>query len=332
MARFRVRGRMHLVRVARGGAVPVGGDEAGAIAVAQSELETASSIWGQCGVHFGSAREQWIRVEDPPVAHLLAIGCEFGLPASGGEIAFKVGTSIVRVPTRAGQAPIDVAVAVARAARALGLVAEVSPNARVSYGAARTADVLLKKPDGALAAIEPLEGVCLSTDPTLTACAGEVDLSDGLAHFTDYDASAGTLEERALIKAYDDGDPTTIELIVVPAFAQAGRIGESFIYADGGSVRNVVILDRAGIRAGARSFALAHELGHILLDVAGHPDEFGVDRPNSLMDADAADASIFGPRRLALEECERAVRQNGPGAPVPLLHPWPLYSAPTAGR
>jgi hypothetical protein len=42
------------------------------------------------------------------------------------------------------------------------------------------------------------------------------------------------------------------------------------------------------------------------------------------MDADAADPTIFGPRRLSVAECERAIVQSGPGAPVPLLQDWPL--------
>jgi hypothetical protein len=149
-------------------------------------------------------------------------------------------------------------------------------------------------------------------------------LSDGLTHFTDFDAIAGTVEERSLLKAFDDGDPTTLEVFVVPSFARTGRIGESFIFNDGSSVRNAVILDRAGIRAGARSYALAHELGHILLDMPGHPDDFGVDQPSSLMDADAADPTIFGPRRLSVAECERAITQSGPRAAAPLLTEWPL--------
>ena len=164
----------------------------------------------------------------------------------------------------------------------------------------------------------------LSSDPSLSACFGEVDFADGVEHFTDVDAPAGTVEERALVKAFDDGDPTTIDVFVIPAFSGAGRIGESFVHDPGASIQDVVILDRAGIRAGARSFVLAHELGHVLLDLPGHPDDFGVDRPSDLMDADAADPSIFGPRRLSIAECERAVRQSGPGAAVPLLEPWPL--------
>jgi hypothetical protein len=146
----------------------------------------------------------------------------------------------------------------------------------------------------------------------------------------------GTVEERALIRAHDDGDPTTIDVYLIPGFGRGGRIGESFIGADRGSIRNVVIIDRAGIRSNRASFTLAHELGHVLLDDPGHPDDFGADLPTRLMDADAADGSAFGPRRLSLEECRRAVIQAGPEAPLPLLVPWPLAplgaGPPTAWR
>jgi hypothetical protein len=164
----------------------------------------------------------------------------------------------------------------------------------------------------------------LSSDATLSVCLGEVSLGDGLAHFDDLDAVAGTIEERALVKAYQDDDPGTIDVFVVPSFSKTGRIGESFIDTDGSAIQNVVIVDRAGIRAGSRSYALPHEIGHVLLDMPGHPDDFGVDRPWVLMDADAADATIFGPRRLSVGDCERAVRQSGPASGSSLLVPWPL--------
>ena len=113
---------------------------------------------------------------------------------------------------------------------------------------------------------------------------------------------------------------------MVPSFAGSGRIGESFIGADGGAVRNVLITDRAALRADRASFALAHELGHVLLDDPGHPDDFGRDTPTRLMDADAANGTAFGPRRLLVDECARALRQSGPTAAVPLLRPWPLVA------
>jgi hypothetical protein len=121
-----------------------------------------------------------------------------------------------------------------------------------------------------------------------------------------------------------DDDPSTIDVLVVPYFVTTGRVGESFVDVRDLGVRNAVIVDRAGVRAGGRSFAFAHELGHVLLQMAGHPDDFGTDRPGQLMDADAADGTIFGPRRLSVSECERAILQSGPTAPLPLLESQPL--------
>ena len=138
------------------------------------------------------------------------------------------------------------------------------------------------------------------------------------------DSVAGTLEERTLLKSVDDGDPHTVEVVVVPSFAGGGRIGESFIASDFSSLRNVVLLDRAGVRARRSSLTLAHELGHVLMDMPGHPDDYGIDTPTLLMDSDASDASPFGPRRLTVDECARVVRQAGPKARLPLLTDWPI--------
>jgi hypothetical protein len=322
--RLRARLRMHVLRGSKGGMPAIGGDDGGARALGRLEVDVASGLWGQCGIHFGPPGSLDIAVRDPPPPHLLAVGCEIGMPASGGEIRFVTAGHRIRVATEPGRSPVEVARAVARAVEAQGLAAMVSVNAKTGPSALRTADVLVRRADGTPGEILP-DGVApLSSDPSLGACLGEVELADGLSHFSDADAPAGTIEERALVKAYEDGDPTTIDVFIVPAFSGAGRIGESFIDEPGSSIQNVIILDRAAIRAGARSFALAHELGHILLDLPGHPDDFGVDRPSALMDADAADPSIFGPRRLSIEECERAIRQSGPGVAIPLLEPWPM--------
>jgi hypothetical protein len=325
--RLRARVRMHVLRSSRGGMPAIGGDDAGARELARQEVDSASGLWGQCGIHFGIGAEIPVFVRDPPPPYLLAVGCELGLPASGGEVRFLAGGRRVRLTTRAGQAPAEVAMQLARALTAAGFSASVSPNPLTGPSAQRTVDVLVRRTDGSLADLRVDGAEPLSSDPSLQVCLGEVELADGLSHFSDADAPAGTIEERALVKAYDDGDPTTIDVFVVPSFAGAGRIGESFIDTPGSSIQNVLILDRAAIRSGARSFALAHELGHILLELPGHPDDFGVDLPSALMDADAADPSIFGPRRLSVAECERALRESGPNTPVPLLEPWPLTSA-----
>jgi len=324
IARLRGNMRLLIVRDRPKGPLPFGVDEAGAKTLAQRQLGLANALWGQCGISFGPDAEADIRIVDPPPAYLLALGCDVGLPSSGGEIRVRADGRDVRAELRARMTPLAAGRAVARALEQAGFSARVSENSRIEPGADRTADVLVRRRDGQFATLErPVDGR-LSTDATMTACIGGVDLSDGLDHFVDVDAPAGTVEERALVKAFDDGDPSTIKVFMIPAFAGGGRIGESFIYADRSSVRNVVIEDRAGIRADRASFALAHELGHILLDMPGHPDDYGVDVPTLLMDSDAADPSAFGPRRLTLSECARAYRQSGPRAPVPLLTPWPL--------
>jgi hypothetical protein len=323
--RFSAKLRVHVLRASAAGQSAVGGDEQGALLVARGEARIASLLWGQCGIHFGQETQFRADIVDPPGPYLLSVGCEVGLPASGGSIAFAADGKPVHVATRAGESPVAVAHRVARALEAAGFRAVVSPNTRISFGAGRTADVLVKKPDGAFASLSPVSRQPLSTDRTLGVCVGDVDFADGLTHFDDLDAVAGTLEERTLVKAYQDDDATTVDVFIVPSFSKTGRIGESFIDTDGSGIQNVVIVDRAGIRAGARSYALAHELGHVLLDMPGHPDDFGVDQPWMLMDADSTDGSIFGPRRISIDDCERALRESGPRALVPLLEPWPLY-------
>jgi hypothetical protein len=330
----RLRASLHafVVRVTPGGSPAIGGTDTGAVEALRTELAAASTIWGQCGLTFGDPRSLDVKLVDPPPSHLVAIGDDLGLMASGGEIRVRIEGKTISVPTTPGEGPDVVAENLSRAAEKAGFSAVVSPNARIGPALGRSVDVSLRHKDGSLVAVDTAPGAPLSTDPTLSVRIGSVDVSDGLQHFTDVDAMSGTLEERTLLKAIDDGDPTTVEVVVVPLFAGGGRIGESFIGSDLSSVRNIVLLDRAGIRARKSSLTLAHELGHVFLDLPGHPDDYSVDTPTLLMDSDAADASPYGPRRLTLEECARAVRQAGPKARVPLLIDWPIGPIPGVDR
>ena len=203
-----------------------------------------------------------MRVVDPPPKYLLAIGCDLGLPASGGVLRLRVDGHDISVEMHPHMPPRGVARAVARVLEQAGFSARISENARIEPGADRTADVLVRRRDGQFAVLEPPEGGRISSDATMTACLGGVDLTDGLEHFVDVDAPAGTVEERALVKAFDEGDPSIVKVFMVPGFAGGGRIGESFIYADRSSVRNVVLIGsrwrarrprlvRAGPRVGA---------------------------------------------------------------------------------
>ncbi len=324
MERYRGKLRVRVLRTGPGAGVAIGADEPGGLAAARRELETANAVWGQCGIQFGAAEELDVAVVDPPPPHLFAIGCGLGLPASGGRLAFGVGNARIDLGVREGASAESVARDLAAELRHRGYRATLSTNPKESFSAGPSVDVLVRGPRGEYVKLD-LPLVDKGREPSLEVCVGAVNLMDGLSHFSDSDAAAGTLEERALLKALVDDDPTTIDVLVIPHFLTLGRIGESFVDARGLGVRNAIIIDRAAVRAGARSFALAHELGHVLLQVAGHPDDFGADLPTRLMDADAADSTVFGPRRLSVSECERAILQSGPGAPVELLSGWPLF-------
>jgi hypothetical protein len=320
--------RSVILRVASGAAPAIGGDEAGAVAALRSELGAASAIWGQCGLTFGDPASLEVRVVDPPPPHLVSLGDGLGIRASGGEIRLRVDGKPIVVVTRPGETPDAVALEMARVAERAGLQCQVSANATIAPGLGPSVDVSFRHADRTLATADRDPVAPLSTDATLTVRIGSVDLSDGLEHFTDQDSMAGTLEERTLIKAVDDGAPALIEVVVVPLFKGGGRIGESFIASDRSSLRNVVVLDRAGIRQRKSSLTLAHELGHVLMDLPGHPDDFGVDTPTLLMDSDAAEESPFGPRRVSLEECARVVRESGPGSRSGLLVAVPIAPVP----
>jgi hypothetical protein len=317
LGRLRARLRVLVLRARQGGAPALGGSDAGARQLMQQELASAAAIWGQCGVDFGSSGKPSIEIVEPPTTQLLSVGCGLGQAASGGSLRLQSGRKSVVLATHVGESPMSVALRLSTVLAASGKAPRVFENQRAAGDALPSADVLLDGPrKWQRAAAGPL-----SSDPTLPLCLGQVDLSDGVTHFGDSDAFVGTLEERALLRAFDDGDPGTVEVLVVPELDGGQRIGESFIVSPGSSLSNSVIIDRSAISAGARSFALAHELGHVFLAMPGHPDDYGVDQSWSLMDADVADGTIFGPRHLSLADCERAVTQTGPASLTPVLQP-----------
>ena len=328
--RVRVRTRFILVKLAPAGALPIGHDRGAARGLVHAALSKSSGLWASCGLSLGNPRDLPIEVVDPPPAHLIAVGCSHGLPASGGALRVAIEGRRVAVDVPRGTTPSEAARRLARAIEDAGFVVEISDNPRIASAALPTTDLLVRRANGERLEVSAWSGAdagsdrSVSTDATLGVCIGGVDLEDGLQHFGDVDSAVGTLEERTLLKAFDDHDPTTLDVYVVPGFGRGGRIGESFILSDHGSLASVVILDRAGMRPSRASLTLAHEVGHVLLDDPGHPDDFALDTPTALMDADASDATAFGPRRLSLGECRRAWRQSGPTSPVRLLSPWSL--------
>ena len=325
MRRFRGELRLTVVRTWPGGDASLESRDAAAVAKAREQLEGTNTLWQQCGVGFGDPDKATVRVVDPPPPYLVAVGCDLGLPSSGGRIGLMIDDKDVSIEIPAGLTPAQAARRLARAMEQHDLKVVRSSNSRIGPGTYPVVDLLVYRGKDRPAQLSVPGGGPASTDPTLPVCIGRVDLAQGLKHFLDVDSMAGTVYERTLLKWVDDRDPSTVDAVFIPAFGGGGgRIGESFIGTDRSSLRNLVLVDRAGVAASSASHTLAHEVGHVLLDVPGHPDDYGVDEPTLLMDSDAANPSAFGPRRLTVEECERMWRQSGPNAPVELLHAWPL--------
>lgn len=324
--------RVRLVRMLAGGPTPIGTDAEDAVRLAREEIDRATAVWSSCGISFGPANKSDVKVVDPPAPFLLAVGCDAPAPASGGQLRVVVDGKEITVDVPAGTPPRGAARLVAAAVSKAGFRAVVSDNRASRAASLAPSDVLVSRSNGQLAVLSAPKKGAISSDATLDACIGRVDLDDGLQHFTDADAGLGTLEERTLVKAFDDGDPGTIEVFVVPSFGGDSRIGESFIFLERGAIRNVVIEDRAGLRVQKASFTLAHELGHVLLDQPGHPDDYAADTPTSLMDADAVNPTAFGPRRLSPAECLRAHTQSGEKGLPSVLAPWPVNPSPPSSR
>ncbi|HEX7478608.1 MAG TPA: hypothetical protein VF331_12430 [Polyangiales bacterium] len=324
-----VRLAVHVLRIVPSGPPVIGSDEQSALELVRAEIRGANEIWLQCSLTFGDPAEVSTELADPPPATLLAVADDDGLPAAGGgEIRFELeGKTIGPIATLRGQTPAQTAEAIATAVRAAGFAASVSQNPRTRRGAGPSADVLVHRKDGGFVKLAALPQRAVSTDRRQQVTIGSVDLLDGLEEFDNTTALAGTLEERTLVKALADDDPTTIDLFIVNRFTQATRQGEAFIAASRGAIGNTVILDRQGLRQAALAWTLAHELGHVLLDDPLHPDNIGPDRPWLLMDADNSRGTVNGPKRLRASECER-VRSVAKHAKTPLLLPYDATKRP----
>jgi hypothetical protein len=315
--------RVTVLRLHRGGPPVVGDRESEAADLARGQVEIANEIWAQCFIEFGDPKQAEVRIVDPPPPALLAVGDLDGLPALGlGNVSFRAnGVRIAPVATRNGASPEQTALAIARALRSAGFRAEVTVNPRAELGAGSSADIVVRDKTGALARLSEEPGLPLSSDRQQRVAIGHVDLSDGVDEFDNTLAATGTLEERTLIKLLADSDPTTIDVFLINRFVNRDRQGEAFIEADGSSLANTLIFDRNAVRYERQAWVQAHELGHVLLDEAFHPDNLGADRPWLLMDADARQGRVTGPKRLSDEECAKARRRSGPGAFPELLKP-----------
>jgi hypothetical protein len=315
--------RVVVLRAYPSGPPVIGVDDLSALRIVRDELGIANEIWLQCELTFGPPNEVSVTIQDPPASGLVSVSDGDGLPARGGAIHLRAeGQVLGPIETVYGAAPQDTALRIARALRRIGLLPTVTVNPPAVFGAGSSADVMVRRGDGNLALLEAIEGVPLSTDPQQRISLGGVDLGDGLQEFDNMTATGGTLEERTLVKAMSDDDPSTIDLFIVNRFTHGTRQGEAFISASSGPILNSVVLDRNGLRQRQTAWTMAHELGHVLLNQPLHPDNVGADNPALLMDSDNSRGTVNGPKRLLPGDCLRVRREAEVRADPPLLHPY----------
>ncbi len=306
---------------ALGGRPVVGDDEAGALRIARRQVALGNEIYAQCAMVVGDPDQAEVGVIDPPPPALLAVGDDDGMrAAAGGEVRLRVnGRPVGPVRVGAGWSPLDTALALSRALHAAGFAARVTENARADYGHTGSVDLVVRDARGQLVTLSPPPSGPLSTDRRQRVQIGSVDLSDGLTEFNNLTSASGTLEERSLLKAVMDDDPSSIEIYIINRFGGGTRIGEAFVEGDRGAMVNALFLDRVGILAEREAWTQSHEVGHILLNQPWHPDNMGPDRPWLLMDADASLGAVTGPKRLTEAECARIRVESGVHALPALL-------------
>ncbi len=304
--------RLHVnVRVLRdspGGGPLIGGDEAGARAVMEHQIEVLREIMTQCDIEVVvRAAEQFV-VADPPGPCLLAVGERYGLPSGGGEVRLVVdGKRLGPWKVGEGYTPLETARLLARHLVQVGFRPELSENAKLPSFAFATADIVVRRADGALAEVTSWSDEAISTDPRQSLDIGSVTLADGIDSYDDNSAFAGTIEERTLIKALVGPRDRAINIFAINRFSSNKKQGESFIPASGSSIKNTVLVDANALLRARQSYALSHEVGHVLLDDLGHPDARGDGRTWLLMHSNSSSA-VDGPKRLTAEECERIHR------------------------
>src|SRR5258708_55021 len=90
IGRLSLKLRVRVLRLTPGGAPSIGGDSGAALSLARNEVLAASKLWAQCGIDLQGPSALDIQVVDPPPIELVAIGCDAGLPASGGRVSLRV--------------------------------------------------------------------------------------------------------------------------------------------------------------------------------------------------------------------------------------------------
>ncbi len=292
-----------VLRSGPGGAPLVGGDEAGAADVMRFQAEVLGEVLAPCAIWAGPPGELSVRVADPSLAALIAIGDPLGLPSGGGEVRLEIdGKRLAPLKIGAGYEPGETARVLAAHIRDSGFAARASQNARNPQAAHATADVVVSRPDGTPAQVRPWDGSPVTTDDRQPVRIGGIYPGAGLDTYGPNDSASGTIEERGLLKVLGREEPGAITVFVVDGLADGRKLGEALLCPAGTGSAGAVFLDWRALWRTRQAYTLPHEIAHLLLGDLGHTDERGDPRPELLMHSRASSA-WEGPRRLTAGQC-----------------------------
>lgn len=292
------------------GRLAVGKDPVDARRAMWFQLRVVDEVLSQCGLRVPDIVDVPFSVADPPRGSLLVIGDPWGLASNGGLVRLKIEDEQLgpwRLPKNL--TPAQTARALASRLSKRGYRAEVHVHPRVPSGNEGPADIAVYSRTRDALTVTAWPNAPVSTDEAQPIDLGRVTPCDGLDPYDYGREHIGTVEERALIELMGgQREKGRIEIIAVSRFACREKLGEAFLGSVNPNLGDTVIIDaRAALRA-RHAFVLAHELGHVLLQSLGHPQDPPESSQTNLMSWDTS-AGLDGPRRLTRRQCDSIRRK-----------------------
>jgi len=296
--------RATVLRDSRSGSPIVGQTENDTRDIVNHQVEILKDVLAQCYIDVEAAPED-VQIAAPPEACLIAIGDRYGLPSRGGYVRFAVDNlALGPIEIAPYQTPTQTAKQLSAMLEENGYHPSLTVNSKPPTFAFPSADIVVRRPDGQLATIRPWPERSLSTDTQQTMHIGGVNQIFGIDSYDQNNSSAGTLEERTLVKCLREPQKGVINVFIVHELGDPSRQGESFIQGSTPPMAGTVIIDKQALIGARHSYTLSHEIGHVLLGDLEHPDARGDNRSFLLMHSRSSSA-VGGPKHLTEEECTR---------------------------
>jgi hypothetical protein len=267
--------------------------------ILERHLDWTNEVLGQCGISVDTEEPGSMAYVEAPKQTFVSLGSELGILPTELEVSIEdEGRLFSRFGLAGMRIPLLAAQNLAAFLETQGLSCRVIENSPRPSRAHSGADLSCIRADGTPARLR-IE----AQPPFADIMTAEVVLGDGLTCYTQDLGSSGSPEQRALILGLWPSPPGISRLIIVDKLLCLQQLAQSFSDDPKSPLFGAMIIDRRGLARGREVFALAHELGHVLLSTPGHPEDDEPFDPELLMNSQSS--SIYaGPRRIPAPLCE----------------------------